>query len=117
MSDLLEKAQDLGRAMTKTETYEKLSRAEQLLNEDPEAQALLEGLQAVQDKVQRLQAAGLQPTEEQMEEVQEARSDMDDNAAVAAFMQAQSEFGELVKEVNGAISEGMKQESAEDSGE
>ncbi len=114
MSDLMGKARELGRAMTNTEAYGKLSQAEQQLNEDPEAQALLEGLQQAQDKMQRLQASGLQPTEEQMEEVQNARSEMDDNPAVAAFLEAQSEFGELVKEVNAEISEGMKQEDGED---
>jgi len=114
VEELLEKARKLGKAMTETEQYEKLREAEKQLNEDVEAQALLEGMQQAQDKVQQLQQSGLQPTEDQVEELNEKRSQMDQNPAVSNFMKAQSEFSELVREVNGAISEGMKLEESEE---
>lgn len=111
MEDIMEKAEELGKAMTETDEFQKVQDAQARLNEDIEAQALLEGLQQAQDKVQRLQMSGLQPTEDQMKEVNEKRQQMSSNAAVSAFMQAQSEFGEVVRKVNEAISEGMKKEA------
>ncbi|MFO8060401.1 MAG: YlbF family regulator [Bacillota bacterium] len=111
---LFEKARELGAAMRDTEEFQKLAAAEENMNRDLEAQALLRDIQEAEQTLHKLQQSGLQPTQEQMQEFQGKREQMSQNAAVSRFMQAQAEFTAVVQEVNGAISEGMKGEDADE---
>lgn len=107
---LFGKARELGAAMSETEEFRRLEEAEEGMNRDLEAQALLKGIQEAEQTLRQLQQSGLQPTQEQMEDFHAKREQMTENAAVSRFMKAQEEFGSVVQEVNGAISEGMKGE-------
>ncbi len=110
---LIEKARELGAAMRDTEEFQKLEAAEENMNRDLEAQALLKGIQEAEQTLRQLQQSGLQPTQEQMQEFHSKRDQMSQNATVSRFMNAQEEFSTVVQEVNGAISEGMTGEAEE----
>ncbi len=104
---VIEKAKELGRSLRETKEYQKLEAAEQNLNDDPDAQLIIQDVQKVQQDLDQLQESGLEPSQEQMKTFNEKRQQMSNNPAIKEFFSAQSELSELIKEVNKAISEGM----------
>jgi len=111
--DLNEKAKDLGREIRKTDAYQELERAGENLKQDDQAQQLVQQVQEVQRQMEFSQQAGVQPDQQQMQQFAQLREQMQSNITVKAFMKAQEEFNNVMKEVNEAISEGVTGESEE----
>lgn len=108
MSDLMEKARDLGRQLRSTDEFKTLAEAEEYLKKDLEAMKLMQDVHEAQQKIASLQQAGLQASEEQIEELSTRGEEMTSHPAVKSFYQAQQEFNGVLEAVNRAISEGMQ---------
>ena len=106
--ELMEKARELGRALRTTETFQELERTNEQFREDEAAQQLVQAVQEAQQALQFSQQSGVQPTEEQINSFNEKKDTLQTNITVRSLMKAQDTFNEMMKEVNEAISEGMK---------
>ncbi len=113
LSEIIGKAQELGRQLKETPQYKELQAAEEELSDDPQAQILMQSVQQAQQKIQNVQQAGMQPTEDQVQNLNQASQDMNQNASVMRFLQAKEEFEEILRTVNQSIGEGL-QEDEED---
>lgn len=114
--DLNEKAKELGQEIRKTDAYQELERAGENLKEDPQAQELIQQVQEAQRQIEFSQQAGVQPDQEQIEKFTQLREQMQTNITVKAFMKAQEDFNNIMKDINEAISEGVTGEKPGEEG-
>ena len=110
--ELMEKAKELGRELRTTEEFQELERTNEQFREDADAQKLVQDVQEAQQALQFSQQTGVQPTEEQVNAFNQKKENLQTNITVRALMKAQDSFNEMMKEVNEAISEGMKGEES-----
>lgn len=110
--ELMEKAKELGRELRTTEEFQELERTNEQFREDAAAQKLVQDVQEAQQALQFSQQTGVQPTEEQVNAFNQKKENLQTNITVRALMKAQDSFNEMMKEVNEAISEGMKGEES-----
>ncbi len=107
---LMEKAKELGRELRSTEAFLELERTNNQFREDEAAQQLVQEVQEAQQALQFSQQSGVQPSEEQVNAFNQKKENLNTNITVRSLMKAQDTFNEMMKEVNEAISEGMKGE-------
>lgn len=107
---LMEKARELGRELRDTEEFQELERMNEKFREDTSAQQLVQDVQEAQQVIQFSQQSGVQPTSEQIDSFNQKKETLETNITVRALMKAQDSFNEMMKEVNEAITEGMKGE-------
>jgi cell fate (sporulation/competence/biofilm development) regulator YlbF (YheA/YmcA/DUF963 family) len=94
-----------------SETYKKFVAANERLEADTEAMALL---QEYQQKKQQIQRGGFE--ESAMSELRELREEMDDNETIQAQQEVQEAFIGLLQETNDVISEQIGREFAQSLG-
>jgi len=114
--DVEKKAIELGKEIAKTEEYQELERTSKNVQENPEANQMVEKVQELQQNIQFAQQSGVQPSEEQIQEFNELKQQMNSNLTIQAYAKAQDEFNNLMQEVNSAISKGIKPEQEEEEG-
>ncbi len=94
-----------------SETYEEFMTANERLEEDSEAMALLK---QYQQKQRQMQMGGFD--ESIMSELRELQEEMNDNETIQAHREAQEAFVGLLQETNDAISEQIGREFAQSLG-
>ncbi|WP_018257197.1 halo-CC-star protein HcsL [Halomicrobium katesii] len=94
-----------------SETYEEFVAANERLEADSEARALLE---EYQQKKRQLQRGG--SDDATMSELRELRTELDDNEIIQAHQAAQEAFVSLLQETNDVISEQIGREFAQSLG-
>lgn len=94
-----------------SETYEEFVAANERLEADSEAMALL---QEYQQKKQQMQRGG--SDDATMSELRELRAEMDDNETIQAQQAAQEAFVALLQETNDLVSEQIGREFAQSLG-
>ncbi len=105
--DMLEKARALGKEIRKTEEYKELERTTGNVQSDPEANRLIEEIQKIQQQLQFSQQSGVQPSQEQIDQFNDAKEKMDASLTIQAYSKARNNFDQLMQNVNSAISEGI----------
>ena len=105
---MLEKAKELGRELRNTEAFQELERTNNQFRGDETAQQLVKEVQEAQQALQFSRQTGVQPSEEQVNTFNQKKENLNMNITVRSLMKAQDTFNEMMKEVNEAISEGMK---------
>ncbi len=105
--ELNERALELGRAIRETAQYQELQRADVNLRNDKEAQEIVKNMQEVRQQIEFMQKSGVQPNQEQIENINSIQEKMETNITVLVLMKAQEKFGELLQQVNDSISEGI----------
>lgn len=111
--NVIEKAKALGNEIRKTETYKELERVTSNIQQDAEAGQMIKSINELQKQIQFSQQSGVQPSEEQINQFNDLKTKMDTNLSIQAYARAQSNFSEFMKEVNGAIGEGISPEEAD----
>lgn len=106
---IMEKAQELGRLISQTAEFSYLSSAQQELDDDREATEKLNRLKKVQDEVVSTVERGEEPDEELLEEREELAQELQRDRKYQSLVSAQSNFDKLMKKVNRAISQGLKE--------
>jgi len=115
MDEVERKAKELGNEISKTEEYQELERTSKNVQENNEANQMIEKIQELQQNIQFAQQSGVQPSEDQIQQFNELKQQMNSNLTIQAYAKAQEEFNKLMQEVNSAISSGIKPEENEDS--
>jgi cell fate (sporulation/competence/biofilm development) regulator YlbF (YheA/YmcA/DUF963 family) len=107
---IMEKAESLGEEIVESSEYNKLKDAEEAMQADDDAKALLDQFQAKQKQLQMAQMNGQQATQEQQQELQSIQAKMQENDKVKAFMETQEEFNKIMETVNQVITNALQGE-------
>ncbi len=108
---LLEKAKELGEVISQSEEYLKLQQAQGELDGDEVAQRLIQEVQSAQKRMEMAHNSGMQPSSEQLGEVEKKREEMNENQTVRGYLEAHQQFTSLMNEVNEAITGAMTEKS------
>ncbi len=104
------KAKELGNEIAKTEVYQELERTSKNVQENTEANQMIEKIQELQQNIQFAQQSGVQPSQEQIQQFNDLKQQMDANLTIQAYAKAQEAFSQLMQDVNNSISKGIKPE-------
>lgn len=107
-----ERAKDLGRLIGQSQEYQGVKRANDALNNDREAIALLQKMEQLRGDAQRMIERGEQPTDEMEEALNDLLSTVQHNPAYQQFVVAQENFDKTMMRVNQWILEGIKKGAA-----
>ena len=102
---VFEKAKELGQEIKRSQEYKEVRRTGQDIQDNADAQQIIQDIQTVQGQLEFAQNAGVPPTEEQMEEYNNVQSKMESNSLIQAYLKAQDDYSQLMQEVNKSISE------------
>lgn len=105
---VFEKAKDLGNEISRTEEYKELERTSQNVQENSEANQIIQEIQDLQQKIQFAQQSGVQPSQEQVQQFNDMKNRMNSNLTIQAYAKAQESFNQLMQNVNNSITEGIK---------
>lgn len=104
----MEKAEELGEEIVESSEYTELQAAQEAMQGDEDAKALLDEFQAKQKQLQMAQMNGQQASQEQQQELQSLQAKMQENAKIKKFMEAQEEFNKVMETVNQVISSAIQ---------
>jgi cell fate (sporulation/competence/biofilm development) regulator YlbF (YheA/YmcA/DUF963 family) len=111
MTQMWDKAQELGRLIGQTPEYKGLRRAEASLREDQESMRLLESIQQLAKKMEQQLATGQEPDEATAQAYEQSVKDLEMSSAGQAYVVARANFEKVMSKVNQQISEGMEKGS------
>ncbi|WP_041275034.1 YlbF family regulator [Desulforamulus reducens] len=103
-----EMALELGKNLSTTEEYQRVLDTQRAVAMDQEARSLVKEFQQLQQSYQRMQMMGHQLTKENMATLEEMEKKATAHPLVEEYLAAQSQFYEVVNEVNVKIQEGLK---------
>ncbi len=112
--DVEKKAKELGNEIAKTDEYQELERTSKNVQENTEANQMIEKVQELQQNIQFAQQSGVQPSEEVIQQFNDLKQQMNANLTIQAYAKAQEAFNQLMNDVNSAISKGIKPEEDEE---
>lgn len=104
---ILDKARELGLALSESKEFINVREAESTMMQDPEAQIIIQEFQSKQHTLQSMQAQGLPFSEDQQREFGECQQRMFNNPHISKFFQAQEKFEIILDQVNKIISESI----------
>ncbi len=102
---VLDKAKELGKEIRTTDEYKELVRTSGNVQENSEANDIINEIQKLQQQIQFAQQSGVQPNQEQIEEFNNLKGKMDSNITIQAYVKAQENFNQIMQDVNQAISQ------------
>lgn len=109
---LNERAIELGRLIGQTPEYQAVKRASDALNQDKEAVALLEQMEALRRQAQQAIARGEQPTAEMEQELDRLLGLVQVNPTYQRVLVANENFDKVMVQVNQWILDGIKKGAA-----
>ena len=105
---LEERATDLGRVIGQSPEYQALRRANDALNGDRDAVALLRRMEEIRVQAQRMIERGEQPTQEMEEELDGLLMKVQSNSIYQRAVASQENFDKVMMRVNDLILDGIK---------
>ena len=109
---LEEKAKELGRIIGQSNEYKAVKRANDALNEDKDAVALLRRMEELRVEAQRMIERGEQPTEAMEQELDGLLGRVQGNRIYQDAVAAQENFDKIMLRVNEWILEGIRKGAA-----
>ncbi len=106
-----EKARDLGRLIGQSPEYQAVKRANEALNEDKDALALLRQMEQLRSDAQHMIERGQQPTDEMERQLDELLGKVQQHPTYQRVLVAQENFDKVMYQVNTWITEGIKKGS------
>lgn len=122
MNEILEMAQKLGQAIADTEEIKVFREMEKIFNEDTEAQRVMNEYEAERAKMTvKAKETGMTPESLQLfqNEMKKSMDKLMANKTVKEYLEAKSNFNDIIKKVNSIISfciRGEDQELASEGG-
>lgn len=107
MTEVLEKARELGEAIANSKELKEMHLAEVAMLQNEEAKKILDEFQEKQRVFQKLQAAGNKLTESQKKEVTALEEKMVNNPLINNFLKKQQNFEKVLDELNKIIEEAI----------
>ena len=105
---LEERATDLGRVIGQSAEYQALRRANDALNGDRDAVALLRRMEEIRVQAQRMIERGEQPTQEMEQELDGLLMQVQSNSIYQRAVASQENFDKVMMRVNDLILDGIK---------
>ncbi|MFL5574540.1 MAG: YlbF family regulator [Gemmatimonadaceae bacterium] len=105
---LEDKAVELGRMIGQSPEYQALKRANDALNNDRDAVALLRRMEQIRVDAQRMIERGEQPTAEMEQQLDELLGQVQGNPVYQRAVAAQENFDKTMMKVNDLILDGIK---------
>ena len=109
---LEEKARELGRMIGQSSEYQAVKRANEALNEDREAVALLRQMEQLRTDAQRMIEGGQQPTEDMERQLDDLLGKVQQHPVYQRVLVAQENFDKTMLRVNEWILDGIRKGSA-----
>ena len=109
---LEDKAKDLGRLIGQSTEYQAVKRANDALNEDKDAVALLRRMEDLRLEAQRMMERGEQPTDAMEQELDGLLGRVQSNPTYQRAVAAQENFDKVMLRVNDWILDGIKKGAA-----
>jgi cell fate (sporulation/competence/biofilm development) regulator YlbF (YheA/YmcA/DUF963 family) len=106
-----EKARELGRLIGQSAEYQAVKRANESLNGDRDAVALLRQMDQLRDQAQRMIENGENPTPEMEQQLDELLGKVQGNPNYQRAIAAQENFDKTMLQVNNWITEGIRKGS------
>lgn len=103
MSTIIEKAHELGHALSESNEAAILNAAEVNLDQDSEAQDLIKKFQDMHKNIQDAEQEKKEVSDEYWEEFNKVQEKMKDNKAVLAYFAALNNFQKLLQDANAEI--------------
>lgn len=103
-----EKARELGRLIGQSPEYQAVKRANDALNSDRDAVALLRQMDELRERAQRMIERGQNPTPEMEQQLDELLGKVQVNPNYQRAVAAQENFDKTMLQVNNWISEGIR---------
>ena len=107
-----DKARELGRLIGQSPEYQAVKRANEALNGDRDAVALLRQMDQLRDQAQRMIERGESPTAEMEQQLDDLLGKVQVNANYQRAIAAQENFDKTMLQVNNWIMDGIKKGSA-----
>ena len=104
-----EKARELGRLIGQSSEYQAVKRANEALNGDRDAVALLRQMDQLRDEAQRMIERGENPTAEMEQQLDDLLSKVQVNSNYQRAIAAQENFDKTMLQVNNWITEGIRE--------
>jgi len=104
----MERAQEIGRLLSRTDEYKALKRANERISDDRETVTLMNRLAGLEDEITSSLRAGREPTLEIQEEFERLASEVQRKAVYQGVVAAQSNFDRLMARVNEEIARGIQ---------
>jgi cell fate (sporulation/competence/biofilm development) regulator YlbF (YheA/YmcA/DUF963 family) len=112
MSAMEDKAKDLGRTIGQSPEYQAIKRANDALNADSEAVAVLRQMEQLRVDAQRMISRGEQPTAEMEQQLDQLLGQVQANPLYQRVVAAQENFDKIMMRVNEWILDGIQKGSA-----
>jgi cell fate (sporulation/competence/biofilm development) regulator YlbF (YheA/YmcA/DUF963 family) len=109
---LNERAVELGRLIGQSTEYQAVKRANATLNDDKEAMALLQKMEALRTSAQQMIERGEQPTAEMEQELDSLLTQVQTNPTYQRVMVTNENFDKIMVQVNQWILDGMRKGAA-----
>jgi len=103
LPSIVEKAHDLGHALSESDEAVVLHAAEMNMEQDLDAQALIKDFQARQKIMQEAEHAKKEVSDEEWNEFNRIQENMKENKALQAYFGAMQMFQTLIQDVNAEI--------------
>ena len=107
MMSIIEKARELGSALSESKELSTMREAEKMMMENEEARDSIAKFDEKQRAYQLIQSQGNQLTEGQVNELEELEFNMLNNPYVYNFFKAQQEFQSILESINNIIGEAI----------
>jgi cell fate (sporulation/competence/biofilm development) regulator YlbF (YheA/YmcA/DUF963 family) len=108
---LTERATELGRLIGQTSEYQAVKRANDALNQDTAAMALLEKMEGLRLDAQKMIERGENPTPDMEQQLDKLLGDVQTNATYQRVVVANENFDKVMMQVNQWILDGIRKGS------
>ena len=108
MDGITEKAQEIGRLLSRTDEYQAVKRANDRLGEDRDTITAMNRLADLEDQITAYLRAGREPEAEVQEEFTRLAEQVQQRAAYQAVVSAQANFERLMARINEEIARGIE---------
>ncbi len=102
---VFEKAKELGQEIKESQEYKEVRKTGQDIHDNADAQQIIQDIQTVESQLEFAQNAGIEPTQEQIDEFNNIQSKMEGNSLIQAYLKAQDDYSQLMQKINQSISE------------
>lgn len=107
MSRVLEKAAELAVAIEESDELKQVKEMQQIIQEDKEAEEILNSFFQMQQQMYQLQEQGVEPDDELNAQYNAIQDKMEQNINVAKYYQSQAALGQLLQQINGLITKAI----------
>lgn len=112
---IIENARALGDALSKSDELAKLKNSEIEMQNDEAASEIVAEFHRIQQKFHQLQMEGRELTEAEKKEAEDLEAKMGANEKIKAYMEAQNQFEQILRQVNSIISSAISGQQCGDS--